>query len=67
MPPPDYYEHTSWQCTRLVGADGCPGATPREGDACSREGQTCDYTCSCSLTARCTGGKWDVQNGPCKP
>ena len=66
-PPADYYQHTAWQCTPKVRPDGCPGQQPSEGSPCSTDGQSCDYTCACSLVAQCQHGRWHVQNGPCKP
>ena len=66
-PPPDYGEHTSWQCTPKVRPGGCPGTQPTEGSPCDHAGQACDYTCSCSETATCQHGRWHVEHGPCKP
>ena len=66
-PPADFYQHLSWQCTPKVRSDGCPGQQPPAGSPCSTDGQSCDYTCSCSLVAQCQHGRWNVQEGPCKP
>jgi len=56
-----------WQCTPLVRADGCPGVEPADGAPCTRDGQSCDYTCSCLETATCSKGVWATASGPCKP
>ena len=65
--PPREYAKRSWQCTPKVRADGCPGAQPPDGSPCTISGKTCDYTCSCMLTATCTAGTWQSKHGPCKP
>lgn len=64
-PPPGYGRELTWQCTPRVRGDGCPGELPS--GACARDGQVCDYTCSCVLTATCAGGTWQTRSGPCKP
>ncbi len=56
-----------WQCIPMVKADGCPGSMPAAGGRCKREGQRCDYTCSCVAAAVCTDGAWKLERGPCKP
>ncbi len=56
-----------WQCIPTVRPDGCPGSMPVAGGRCTREGQRCDYTCSCVAAAVCTNGAWKLQSGPCKP
>ncbi len=56
-----------WQCIPTVKADGCPGSMPAAGGRCKREGQRCDYTCSCVAAAVCTNSAWKLESGPCKP
>ena len=63
-PPP---RPNVWTCTPKVRPDGCPGASPRQGGACAKEGQRCDYTCACVEIATCTKGQWVTHDGPCKP
>lgn len=50
-------------------APACPGGAPKDGDACSTEGQKCDYPVDCGPTAgdfaTCTAGKWKVVHNPC--
>jgi len=66
-PPPGFEQQQVWSCAPNVRPDGCPSGQPNAGTACAHEGQNCDYTCSCSLAAICTSGKWRIENGPCKP
>lgn len=50
-------------------APACPSSIPKTGDACSSEGQKCDYPVDCGPTAgdfaTCTAGKWSVVHNPC--
>lgn len=50
----------------------CPDATPRDGDVCQKDAQTCDYpgAGACEhLRATCSGGQWSVASeiAPCNP
>jgi hypothetical protein len=66
-PPPHYRQQTSWVCPDKLRPDGCPISRPTESSGCTREGQRCDYTCSCVDVATCTKGAWAIETGDCKP
>jgi hypothetical protein len=46
----------TWQCTAALRADGCPGAEPRTGEACSVT-HSCGY---CTTRFECENGRWSV-------
>lgn len=63
-PPPPVYE---WTCETTIRSDGCPGAEPEQGAACSVGERSCSYGRCCVQQMDCRSGKWELGGLQCPP